>query len=232
MKNSIAKMGAVLLTIGAALTLSGCGEDSGTNADNRNGSNFGAGEKMVDPRDGQTYKIITIGTQIWMAENLNYQTAGSMCYDNNPDYCQKYGRLYNWHDAMNACPSGWHLPSKEEFETLLYSVGGDDIAGTALKSRSGWNDFEGKSGNGTDAFDFGALPAGSYLSYSDYFFGEGNYAIFWSSSEIISNAAYRLNLYYDGENAGVDNGDKNIAFSVRCVKNTEGLGGACEFCRV
>lgn len=217
MKNFIAKMGAVLLTIGAALTLSGCGDDSGTNADNRNGSNFGAGEKMVDPRDGQTYKIITIGTQTWMAENLNYQTAGSMCYDNNPDYCQKYGRLYNWHDAMNACPNGWHLPSKEEFETLLYSVGGDDIAGTALKSRSGWDD----DGNGTDKFGFGALPAGDYDGVdSAGFDDEGRHARFWSSIESdVFNGSYYMRLTSLKEGAYVNNTDKDNGISVRCVKN-------------
>ena len=218
MKNFIAKMGAVLLTIGAALTLSGCGEDSGTNADNRNGSNFGAGEKMVDPRDGQTYKIITIGTQTWMAENLNYQTAGSMCYDNNPDYCQKYGRLYTWHDAMNACPSGWHLPSKEEFETLLYSVGGDDIAGTALMSRSGWDD----DGNGTDKFGFGALPAGCFYNPRSEFEFEGRKgrAFFWSSMEFDGDShAYGLELNYRHAYADMDHTDRDSGYSVRCVKN-------------
>ena len=212
MKNFIAKMGAVLLTIGAALTLSGCGEDSGTNADNRNGSNFGADAKMVDPRDGQTYKIVTIGTQIWMAENLNYQTAGSMCYDNNPDYCQKYGHLYTWHDAMNACPSGWHLPSKEEFETLLYSVGGDDIAGTALKSYSGWN--------GTDTFGFEALPAGCFYNPREFEFeGRKGRAFFWSSMEYGASQAYGLELTYRHAYADMDHTDRDSGYSVRCVKN-------------
>jgi hypothetical protein len=80
---------------------------------------------MVDSRDGQTYKTVTIGTQIWMAENLNYETTNSYCYDDDPSNCSKYGRLYTWAAATKACPIGWHLPSDDEWNTLFTAVGGD-----------------------------------------------------------------------------------------------------------
>lgn len=105
MKNFIAKIGAVLLALGTVMALSGCGEDSGTNPY--------ADAKMVDSRDGKTYKTVKIGDKVWMAENLNYQTGESKCYDNKPENCDKYGRLYVWRDAVTACPEGWHLPNKQ-----------------------------------------------------------------------------------------------------------------------
>ncbi|MCQ2100938.1 MULTISPECIES: fibrobacter succinogenes major paralogous domain-containing protein [unclassified Fibrobacter] len=217
MKNFIAKIGAVLLALGTVMALSGCGEDSGTNPY--------ADAKMVDSRDGKTYKTVKIGDKVWMAENLNYQTGESKCYDNKPENCDKYGRLYVWSEAVTACPEGWHLPNKQELEDLKITAGqkaGDiDTAGTVLKSSTGWNwnEYDGKSGNGTDGLGFGVLPAGYYYSDRDSFYFEGDYALFWSSSEYNSNDAYSLYLYYYDERAYVYNYGKDLGYSVRCVKN-------------
>lgn len=214
MKNFIAKIGAVLLALGTVMALSGCGEDSGTNPY--------ADAKMVDSRDGKTYKTVKIGDKVWMAENLNYQTGESKCYDNKPENCDKYGRLYVWREAVTACPDGWHLPNKQELEDLKITAGqkaGIDMAGTVLKSSTGWKVNSGKSGNGTDGLGFGALPAGSYFSDLDDFHDEGNYALFWSSTEYSSNDAYYLVLDCSYEGAGVYDYDKSSGFSVRCVKN-------------
>lgn len=209
------QIGAVLLALGTVMALSGCGEDSGTNPY--------ADAKMVDSRDGKTYKTVKIGDKVWMAENLNYQTGESKCYDNKPENCDKYGRLYVWRDAVTACPEGWHLPNKQELEDLKITAGqkaGDiDMAGTVLKSSTGWKVNSGKSGNGTDGLGFGALPAGSYFSDLDDFHDEGNYALFWSSTEYSSNDAYYLVLDCSYEGAGVYDYDKSSGFSVRCVKN-------------
>ena len=130
---------------------------------------------MTDPRDGKTYKTVKIGEQVWMAENLNYETYG-MCYDNNPQNCTKYGRLYSKHSLSQVCPNGWHLPDSLEFIILLNELdlrtfklgvgsGKNDTldffenAGNYLKSTTGWNDCS--NGNGSNLAGFSAIPGGN-----------------------------------------------------------------------
>ena len=170
-----------------------------------------------DDRDGQTYKIVTIEDQVWMAENLNYETSASYCLKDDATNCIKYGRLYTWVAALSACPDGWHLPSRSEWETLLSAVGGESTAGTKLKSTSGWN----SSANGTDAYGFSALPAGvrNGDTYSD---SGGYYAQFWSATEGYSGYAYSISLYHDpalAAEVGYGFNDENSGKSVRCLKD-------------
>jgi uncharacterized protein (TIGR02145 family) len=176
------------------------------------------GGMFTDSRDGKKYKVVKIGFQTWMAENLNYAANGSKCYENNSENCVKYGRLYDWNVAMRVCPSGWHLPSKSECEKLDKAVGGENVAGKKLKAKSGWNNYEGKSGNGADEFGFSALPGGS--GYSDgSFFNVGNYGDWWSASEYNSDYAYSRYMYYRSDIAYWGIYDKYYLFSVRCVQD-------------
>ena len=179
---------------------------------------------LTDLRDGQTYKTVTIGTQTWMADNLNYETENSYCYDDDPSNCSKYGRLYTWAAAKTVCPSGWHLPSKTEFEALITAVGGSSTAGAKLKSQTGWTAYDGITNE--DAFGFSALPAGSRYSNGVYYY-EGSHAYFWRSTEYDSRYAYfmYLNDSLDGaylsyslDGAYLSHG-KDLGFSVRCVKD-------------
>ena len=204
------------------------------------GGGAGAIGSITDTRDGQTYKTVTIGTQTWMAQNLNYETADSYCYNDTPSNCTKYGRLYTWAAAMDSvgtwsangkdcgykktctptypvrgvCPTGWHLPTKAEFETLFTVVGGPSTAGTKLKSTTGWN----SGGNGTDAYSFSALPAGG-RDYNVNYNDEGYSAGFWCSTESGSYYAYYVLLRYSIDDAGLYYNFKYYGFSVRCVKD-------------
>ena len=176
---------------------------------------------LTDSRDGQTYRTVKIGNQVWMAENLNFKTDSSWCFKDEESNCQKYGRLYSWNAARSACPTDWHLPSKAEFETLFKAVGGTQDkedekkwmgAGSKLKSTSGWKSsakglalampalIKSKDGlkdlsissNGTDDYSFTALPAG--IKEVDYNY-EGFYAEFWSSTEVNSEFINNAEAY-------------------------------------
>ncbi|PBC73451.1 fibrobacter succinogenes major paralogous domain-containing protein [Fibrobacter intestinalis] len=204
---------------------------------------------LTDARDGQFYKTVKIGEQIWMAENLNYDynggTAKSYCYNDEPDSCAKYGRLYTWAAAMDSvgvfgdggkgcggygvtckatypvrgvCPEGWHLPSDGEWQTLFKTVGGTGVAGTKLKSTSGWDDYDGKSGNGSDKYGFSVLPAGDRRVGGSYL-DAGEHAFFWSSTGGSSYNAYYWYFSFDIEDVNSDYDSKHHGFSVRCLRD-------------
>ena len=191
---------------------------------------------VLDYRDKHLYRTVTIGDQTWMAENLNYEVeTGSYCYNDTLSNCQKYGPFYTWAAAVGKsedecgydktcglsgkvrgiCPEGWHLPDTTEWNKLFTAVGGNSTAGKKLKSQSGWswNDDNGTSGNGTDAYGFSAFPAGSSFSA----WGDG--ADFWSATERNSEIAYGMGLFYDTEYAYLVYCDKDAVFSVRCLKD-------------
>ena len=169
--------------------------------------------ELVDDRNGQTYKTVKIDDQWWMAENLNFKTDSSFCYNDSAEYCEKYGRLYMWGAASSACPSGWHLPDTTEWKTLINAVGGQSTAGNVLKSMSGRN----SSDNGTDDFGFSALPTGYRNEDGDYF-GEGSDPDFWSSTENGNSYAYHMDLG-SGDYAYLGCIYKVDGFPVRCLKD-------------
>lgn len=206
--------------------------DSATSSNNSSASNTitpGGLEsnKFTDTRDGQVYKYVKIGTQTWMAQNLNYKVDSSWCPDNDPTYCNaKYGRIYQWAAAMaidtsynhklwkgadsmqhqGICPEGWHIPSDLDWSVLIAYIG-IDSAGTRLKSTYGWHDTLGNSaGNGTDQYAFNVLPAG-YRNIVGSFYNSGNNgtfnyigskAYFWSSTQHgTTSYAWGRYFFYD-----------------------------------
>jgi uncharacterized protein (TIGR02145 family) len=166
--------------------------------------------RLADDRDGKRYRTVKVGDQTWMAENLNHQTDNSWCYGGNASNCNKYGRLYNWNAAMEACPDGWRLPSSEDWNALAKSVGGTSKAGTKLKADSGWN--------GTDDFGFSAMPGGERTT-SGAFNNVGSNGKWWTSTETNANNASSRSMATSAENINpYTTSNKNLGFSVRCVK--------------
>jgi len=123
---------------------------------------------FTDSRDKKKYKAVKIDGKTWMAENLNFKTDSSFCFGKKDANCAKYGRLYTWDDAKKACPEGWHLSKKEEWDALLKAgqkLGFDlhgDKAGDFLRAKTGWSAFKGGK-NGTNELGFSALPGGYTL---------------------------------------------------------------------
>jgi uncharacterized protein (TIGR02145 family) len=181
---------------------------------------------FTDKRDGNVYKTIKIGTQVWMAENLNYD-AKNYCwtYNNDLSNANIYGRLYRWEVAREVCPVGWHLPSDDEWKILEQNIGisqsmldtegwrGDD-EGNTLKTNSGWN----TDGNGSNENGFSALPGGMRSEDGEYS-ALGERALFWTSTgPNVFRCWYRM-LSLEGGAIMRSNWSKASGYSVRCVKD-------------
>jgi uncharacterized protein (TIGR02145 family) len=200
---------------------------------------------FTDPRDGNVYKTVKIGEQVWMAENLRYMPhvcpiesgGGIWVYDyegydieqaKTIDNYKKYGCLYDWETALNVCPSGWHLPTDDEWKKLEIHLGltqseadliigerGTD-QGTQLKGTSGWN----SGGNGTNESGFSALPGGGNDIFGSFYY-IGGYGGWWSSTEIGTSYAWFRYLGGSFGYVGRSGGSKHDGFSVRCLRDMD-----------
>lgn len=171
--------------------------------------------RMIDSRDGKEYATVKIGGLVWMAENLNYETECSDCYDGESTNCEEYGRLYTWEDAMAACPEGWRLPTEKEFGILIgYYSDDEDVRLVSYVRR------EAKAVNmikdGADDSGFAVLLAGQ--GGGGWYEGKGESAYFWSSSEGMGSVRI-LSVRYIYDHAYLNLASKNNGFSVRCLKN-------------
>jgi uncharacterized protein (TIGR02145 family) len=162
---------------------------------------------FTDSRDGKTYKTVKIGNQVWMAENLCYKpnSGNYWAYENNQSNVARYGYLYDWETAEKVCPSGWHLPSIEEFKTLLTNFGG-----------GGSNAFHALKEGGSSGFS--ALFGGWHNSSGNFFF-IGDLGGWWSSSEGDTGSAWGLNMFSGYQDADMNDADKAVGFSVRCLQD-------------
>jgi len=166
-----------------------------------------------DPRDGKTYKTIKVGEQVWFAENLNHNIGTNLCYREKEDNCNKYGRLYDWEAAIRACPSGWHLPTKNEWEKLINPIlPGYPETDKVFKSKSGW-----EKEDGVDAIGFSALPGG--YRHRGFFHSEGQSARWWTADETTNEVSIgdRNDVYFSSgrkEDGGL--------LSVRCLQGEAG----------
>src|SRR5574344_138629 len=202
---------------------------------------FSVKESFTDSRDGNVYSVIILGWQTWMAENLRYLPSVSApntgSYGSDPYYYvygyngtnvekaketdnySTYGVLYNWAAANIACPSGWHLPSYNEWYDLEQYLGGENVAGGKMKEKwtSHWNS---PNTGATNSSGFSALPAGYRYWNGGDFYGINTNTYFWSASYNDSYNAINFSLddnssslFYNGKHA------KGYGYSVRCVKD-------------
>ena len=176
---------------------------------------------LVDLRDSQEYVTIQIGSQLWMAENLNYNPgSGSWVYDDDPANAGIFGRLYNWETACSVCPQDWHLPTYDEWNVLIAFLGGFSVAGTELKDTNTvlWVDHDELLA--TNSSGFSAIPGGLRRPDEGYYF-LGYMAFFWSASEDEpgSNWAHRIMLEHEESDVERDEEAKSGGLSVRCIKD-------------
>ncbi|MBS3965396.1 MAG: hypothetical protein KGZ80_13085 [Methylomonas sp.] len=182
---------------------------------------FGKGS-FTDPRDGNVYKTVEIGKQIWMAENLAYKpsTGSYWAYDDNNSNIVIYGYLYDWQTALNVCPAGWRLPSDEDWKELIDYIGDNPVGklkatGTIEAGTGLWHD---PSVGATNQTGFTALPAGFHHHRSRFHnFGQSSY--WWSATELDSGNAWMCVLVNDSKFANRFGHWKKDGFSVRCIKD-------------
>ena len=138
-------------------------------------------------------------------------------YDNDPANGEKYGKLYNWHavnDPRGLAPEGWHVPSDEEWTTLIDYLGGEDAAGIKMKSQNGCK----ANGNGTNESGFSGL-SGGVRSISEAFGSVDSDGYWWSSTENFASDAWVRNLSCNSGDVGRGSWNKGYGFSVRCVRD-------------
>jgi uncharacterized protein (TIGR02145 family) len=165
--------------------------------------------EITDTRDGQKYKVVKIGDQCWMAENLNYETAtNSFCYGDDPANCDEHGKMYTWGAANSSCPNGWRLPTKAEFDKLIDELGGVNIAGGKLKE-GGSSGFNAKLSGFRDSQKNGKYSL------------KGVAVTFWTSTpdNNLSNVYKALSLIKSSEEAFKDIALNADAVSCRCIKD-------------
>ena len=175
---------------------------------------------LQDIRDGKTYKTVVIGGKTWMAENLNFSKSSdgsivldsTFCYDDILTNCEKYGRLYQEDDAIKACPSGWRIPTEEEWAAMRNTVKaefGVSDANAPLRAIGAWEDKIAA----TNASGFSALPAG-YRAKTGQYDGEGTKAYFWGENSMLYYG-WILSKQYELDKESLIRG--YFAYSIRCI---------------
>jgi len=197
------------------------------------------GASTVKDIDGNTYSTVQIGAQCWMQSNLKvskYRNGAAIptglsdavwesttssayaIYANNINNDALYGKLYNLYavnDVRGLCPTGWHVPTKDEWDKFVSHLGGVEVAGGKMKSTTGWRV---PNNEATNESGFTGLPGGSRVS-SGKFDYLGSVGVWWSSSEINISDAWALNVGSNDGDVSRFTSDKEYGFSVRCLRD-------------
>ncbi|OFX61607.1 MAG: hypothetical protein A2046_09905 [Bacteroidetes bacterium GWA2_30_7] len=200
-----------------------------------------SGGNTVTDIDGNVYTTVTIGTQVWMAENLrvtkyrngnpitnitdntqwsNLADGAYSTYNNDANNAPVYGHLYNWfavNDSRNIAPAGWHIPTKTEWTTLTTYLGGASVAGGKLKE-TGFIHWNSPNTGATNESGFTAVPNGSrYVNGSFYYLGI--LSNIWTATESTANATWLITMGSGYSYVDYTYDDKKLGFAVRCVKD-------------
>ena len=191
--------------------------------------------------DGNHYRTVTIGTQVWMAENLNvthYRNGDSIPnidinenwgelksgaygnYDNDTIMAETYGRLYNWYavnDSRGIAPEGWHIPSAKEWQELADFLGGDSLAGGNMKEKGTTHWLEPNTGSANES-GFSSLPAGDRSGMGN-FYDINDLTYYWSTTEDSSGHIAVRGLSFENAKLGIFHADKQDGLSIRCIKD-------------
>jgi uncharacterized protein (TIGR02145 family) len=192
-------------------------------------------DSITDTRDSHVYKTVKIGDQTWLAENLAYLPQLNIPFDTSktsPRYYvydfklkdttaaketenyKKYGVLYNWPAAIKACPTGWHLPSEKEWNTLIDKLGGSYFAGNRLKSTTEWIS---STTENTNISGFSALPSG--YANGGYFYYIGTYCAWWCSTEVSVTESKIIAVYNNSSSIGAKTEHIGSGYPIRCIKD-------------
>ena len=197
--------------------------------------------------DGNRYEVVKAGPQLWMASNLrttHYNDGTPITHISDADQWavvtdegaysfynedeamrEKYGLLYNWHalKTEKLCPEGWHVPTMAEYEMLFDFAGGIEFAGEAMKSTSGWRNYQNEEPSdiqGSNSSGFNGTPGG--VRYADgSFANEGRYGYWWTSTAENDFESFGIYLYYGGAAASTITESNRLGYNVRCIKYQE-----------
>ncbi|HOY30278.1 MAG TPA: fibrobacter succinogenes major paralogous domain-containing protein [Bacteroidales bacterium] len=199
-------------------------------------------QNTVTDIDGNVYHFVTIGSQVWMVENLkttkyrdgtaipnvtdnaawiNLGTGAYCNYSNTAAQSDTYGRLYNWYaitDSRNLAPEGWHIPSSAEWQTLVDYLGGTGVAGGKLKE-TGTTHWLSPNTGASDTHGFAAFPGGLRNSFDGAFQEMTVYGLWWCSTSFDSSKAWYWEMGFDYSDIHKLNFLKKYGCSVRCIKN-------------
>jgi len=173
---------------------------------------------ITDYRDNNTYDVVKIGKQWWMAENLAYKpnNGNYWFFNEGKSNVSTYGYLYEWKIAVEACPDGWHLPSETEWKELITYLGGNYNAGGKMKETIYWNN---PNRGATNSSGFSALPSGFKSDFG--IDGDGRLAEYWSST-LESKDSYFVKTFclrFNKTEIEFSSTGKRGGSSIRCVKN-------------
>jgi uncharacterized protein (TIGR02145 family) len=172
------------------------------------------GSFFTDARDGQRYRQISLGDQVWMAENLRFLSSGRLCYNDELTACETHGGLYVYSEATNVCPEGWHLPTDLEWQELEMHLGMSMDAADAMGWRGSDQGKQLKNGGGSGfrAFLSGFHANGSYG-------GQGSQGVCWTATPDPDNSAFALSRELGSSQSQIRRiGVLRVdAYSVRCV---------------